>query len=188
MDVLWATDFFSTEVWTLGGLVTFYVFFLIKLDTREVHIAGVTANPNEQWMKQIARNLTMDEWGVLKPGQYLIHDGDKKFCASFKGMLDDAGVKRVPLPPRSPWLNSFAERWVQSVKTEALSRMILFGERSLWHVLSEYLAHHHTERPHQGKGNVILFPSSHAIPNSDAPIECRERLGGLLKYYHRRAA
>jgi transposase InsO family protein len=188
MDVLWATDFFSTEVWTLGGLVTFYVLFFIKLDTREIHIAGITANPNEQWMKQIARNLTMDEWGILKPGQYLIHDGDKKFCASFKDILDNSGVKRVPLPPRSPWLNSFAERWVQSVKTEALSRMILFGERSLRHVLSEYMAHYHMERPHQGKGNVILFPSGQAVPNSDSPIECRERLGGLLKYYHRRAA
>jgi transposase InsO family protein len=162
--------------------------YTIKLDTREIHIAGITANPNEQWMKQIARNLTMDEWGILKPGQYLIHDGDKKFCASFKDILDNSGVKRVPLPPRSPWLNSFAERWVQSVKTEALSRMILFGERSLRHVLSEYMAHYHMERPHQGKGNVILFPSGQAVPNSDSPIECRERLGGLLKYYHRRAA
>ena len=65
LHVLWATDFFSTEVWTLGGLVTFYVLFFIKLDTREVHIAGMTSTPNEQWMKQIARNLTMEEWGVL---------------------------------------------------------------------------------------------------------------------------
>jgi transposase InsO family protein len=139
-------------------------------------------------MKQMARNLTMEAWGVLKSGQHLIHDGDKKFCAAFKQMLDDAGVKRVPLPPRSPWLNAFAERWVQSVKTEVLSRMILFGERSLRHVLSEYIAHHHTERPHQGKGNIILFPSAQAEPDSDSPIECRERLGGLLKYYHRKAA
>jgi transposase InsO family protein len=188
MDVLWATDFFSTEVWTLGGLVTFYVLFFIKLDTREVHIAGITSNPNEAWMMQMARNLTMEEWGVLKPGQYLIHDGDKKFCAAFKQMLGDAGVKRVPLPPKSPWLNAFAERWIQSVKKEALSKMILFGERSLRHVLSEYIAHYHMERPHQGKGNVILFPSAQSVPNSDSPIECRERLGGLLKYYYREAA
>jgi hypothetical protein len=188
MDVLWATDFFTTEVWTLGGLVTFYVLFFIKLDTREVHIAGITANPNASWMNQMARNLTMEEWGILKPGQYLIHDGDKKFCASFKEMLDHSGVKRVPLPPRSPWLNAFSERWIQSVKTEALSKMILFGERSLRHVLSEYLAHYHEERPHQGKGNVILFPSAQAEPSSEGTIECRERLGGLLKYYHRKAA
>jgi putative transposase len=188
MDVLWATDFFSTEVWTLGGLVTFYGLFFIKLDTREVHIAGVTSTPNEQWMKQRARNLTMEEWGVLKPGQYLIHDGDRKFCAAFKQMLDDAGVKRVPLPPRSPWLNAFAERWIQSVKTEVLSRMILFGEKSLRYVLTEYLAHYHTERPHQGKGNVMLFPSAQAVSDSERMIECRERLGGLLRYYHHKAA
>ena len=188
MGVLRATDFFSTEVWTLGGLITFYVLVLIKLDTREVHIAGITSTPNAQWMKQIARNLTIEEWGVLKPGQYLIHDGDKKFGASFKQMLDDSGVKRVPLPPRSPWLNAFSERWIQSVKREALSKMILFGERSLRHILGEYITHYHEERPHQGKGNVILFPSAQAESGSEKPIECRERLGGLLKYYHRHAA
>jgi transposase InsO family protein len=139
-------------------------------------------------MMQVARNLTMDEWGVLKPGQYVIHDGDKKFSAAFKKRLDDTGVKRVPLPPRSPWLNAFAERWIQSVKTEALSRMILFGERSLRHVLSEYVVHYHAERPHQGKGNILLFPSAQEEPDSDSPVACRVRLGGLLKYYHRKAA
>ena len=163
MDVLWATDFFTTEVWTLGGLVTYYILFFIHLETRQVHIAGVTAHPNEMWMMQIARNLTMDEWGILKPGQYRIHDRDTKFCAAFKQMLDDAGVKRVPLPPRSPWLKAFAERWIQSVKTEVLSRMILFGERSLRHVLSEYVTHYRAERPHQGKGNVILFPAEKEV-------------------------
>jgi len=188
MDVLWATDFFTTEVWTLGGLVTYYILFFIHVESRQVHIAGVTPHPNETWMKQMARTLTMDEWGVLKPGQYLIHDRDTKFCAAFKQMLDDAGVKRVPLPPRAPWLNAFAERWIQSVKTEVLSQMILFGERSLHHVLSEYIAHYRTERPHQGKGNVILFPSTKGEPVLDAAIACRGRLGGLLKYNHRKAA
>jgi len=153
-----------------------------------VHIAGVTVRPNEVWMKHMARSLTMEEWGIIQPGAYLIHDGDKKFGAAFNQMLDDAGVKRVPLPPRSPWLHAFAERWMQSVKTEVLSRMILVGARSLRHVLSAYIAHHHAERSHQGKGNVILFPSVQAEPDSDSPIECRERLGGLLKYYHRKAA
>ena len=188
MDVLWATDFFTTEVWTLGGLVTYYILFFIHVESRQVHIAGVTPHPNETWMKQMARTLTMDEWGVLKPGQSLIHDRDTKFCAAFKQMLDDAGVKRVPLPPRAPWLNAFAERWIQSVKTEVLSQMILFGERSLHHVLSEYIAHYRTERPHQGKGNVILFPCTKGEPVLDAAIACRGRLGGLLKYYHRKAA
>jgi hypothetical protein len=88
MNVLWATDFFSTEVWTMGGLVTFYVLFFIKLDTREVHIAGITAHPTEQWMMQVARNLTMEEWGVLKPDQYLIHDRNQKFCPAYNDILD----------------------------------------------------------------------------------------------------
>jgi len=188
MAVLWATDFFSTEVWTLGGLVTFYVLFFIKLDTREVHIAGVTAHPGEAWMRQVARNLTMDEWGVFKPGQYLIHDRDTKFCAAFKQLLDGAGVKRLPLPLRSPNLNAIAERWVKSVKSEALSQMILFGERSLRHVLSEYVTHYHAERCHQGLGNVIPFPAKQAANDHEGPIGCSERLGGLLKYYERKAA
>jgi putative transposase len=188
MDVLVATDFFTTEVWTLGGLMTFYILFFIELDSRRVHIAGVTPHPNEPWMMQIARQVTMDEWGFLKPGQYLIHDRDAKFCAAFQQILDDAGVTRVPLPPRSPQLNAFAERFVRSVKEEALSRFLLFGERSLRHVLTEYIAHYHEERPHQGKGNVILFPSAHADLSPEEPIECRERLGGLLKYYHRKTA
>src|SRR4029450_1547765 len=188
MEVLWATDFFSTEVWTLGGVGTCYVLFFIKLDTRGVHIAGVTAHPNEAWMMQMARNATMEEWGFLEPGQYLIHDRDSKYCDAFKQIIDNAGVKRLPLPPRSPWLNAFAERWVKSVKDEALSRMILFGETSLCHVLDEYVEHYHTERPHQGKDNVIPFPVPRPEGAADGPIECRERLGGFLKYYNRKAA
>ncbi len=188
MAVLWATDFFSTEVWTLGGLVTFYVLFFIKLDTREVHIAGITSSPNAAWMRQMACNLTMDKWGVLKPGQYLIHDRDTKFCEVFKQILDGAGVKRLPLPPRSPNLNAIAERWVRSVKSEALSQFVLFGERSLRHVLSEYLAHYHGERCHQGLGNVVPFRARPAANDHEGPVECHERLGAMLKFYHRKVA
>jgi hypothetical protein len=79
MDVLVATDFFTAEVWTLGGLVTYYVLFFLRLSTREVHVAGVTPHPNEAWMVQMARNVTMEEWGFLTPGQYLIHDRDGKY-------------------------------------------------------------------------------------------------------------
>jgi putative transposase len=85
-------------------------------------------------------------------------------------------------------LNAIAERWVRSVKDEVLSRLILFGERSLWHALHQYLAHYHAERNHQGKDNVLLFPASRLGPDHDGPVQCRERLGGLLKYYHREAA
>src|SRR5499433_1340515 len=188
MDVLVATDFFTAEVWTLGGLVTYYVLFFLHLGSRKIHIAGMTPHPNEQWMTQIARNVTMEEWGFLSPGQYLIHDRDTKFCAAFQQLIDDAGVERVVLPPRSPNLNAYAERWVRSVKEEMLSRIILFGEDSLRHVLNEYVGHYHQERNHQGKGNVLLFPRPSPAGENEGTIQCRERLGGLLKYYEREAA
>src|SRR5207248_6849854 len=88
MDVLVATDFFTAEVWTLGGLMTYYVLFFIHLGSRQVHIAGVTPHPNEPWMMQVARNLTMEEWGFLSPGQYLLHDRDGKYCPAFQQLLD----------------------------------------------------------------------------------------------------
>jgi putative transposase len=188
MDVLVATDFFTTEVWTLGGLVTYYILFFIHLGTRQVHVAGVTPHPDAQWMVQIARNVTMEEWGFLSPGQYLIHDRDTKFCAAFQHIIDAAGVERVVLPPRSPNLNAFAERWIRSVKEECLARLILFGEAALCRTLNEYVEHYHHERNHQGKDNVLLFPAVSQIPECKGPMQCRERLGGLLKYYTRDAA
>jgi putative transposase len=151
MDVLVATDFFTAEVWTWCGLVTYYVLFFIHLASRKVYVAGVTSHPDEQWMKQVARNITMVEWGSLSPGQYLIHDRDTKFCAAFQQIIDDTGVERVVLPARSPNLNAYAERWVRSVKEECLSRLILFGEAALRRALNEYVEHYHQERNHQGK-------------------------------------
>jgi putative transposase len=188
LDVLVATDFFTAEVWTLGGLVTYYVLFFLHLGSRKIYVAGVTPHPNEAWMVQVARNVTMEEWGFLSSGQYLIHDRDTKFCAAFQQLIDDAGVERVVLPPRSPNLNAYAERWVRSIKEECLSRFILFGEASLRHVLTHYVEHFHHERNHQGKDNVLLFPSFSQGCESQGPIQCRERLGGLLKYYEREAA
>jgi hypothetical protein len=110
-DVLVATDFFTTEVWTWGGLVTYYILFFIRLGTREVHVAGVTPHPDERWMVQIAGNATMADWGILSPGHYLIHDRDRKFCPAFQRLIDQTGVMRVMLPPQSPNLNAYAERW-----------------------------------------------------------------------------
>jgi putative transposase len=188
MDVLVATDFFTAEVWTWCGLVTYYVLFFLHLGSRRVHIAGVTPHPDGRWMTQIARNVTMANWGFLVPGQYLIHDRDGKFCPTFQQTIDAAGVTRVPLPARSPNLNAYAERWVRSVKDEALSRLILFGEHSLRHALNEYVAHYHAERPHQGKGNVVLVPTAGQNHEHAGLIQSHERLGGLLKYYEREAA
>jgi putative transposase len=188
MDVLVATDFFTAEVWTLGGLVTYYVLFFIHLSSRKIHIAGVTPHPKEAWMVQVARNVTMEEWGFLSAGQYLIHDRDGKYGPAFQQLIDTAGITRVPLPPRSPNLNAYAERWVRSVKEECLSRLILCGEASLRHALTQYVAHFHHERNHQGKDNVLLFPTGSQDVERAGPMQCRERLGGLLKYYAREAA
>jgi len=188
MDVLVATDFFTTAVWTLGGLVTYYILFFIHLGSRQVFVAGVTPHPDEAWMAQVARNVTMEAWGFLSPGQYLIHDRDTKFCTVFQQIIDEAGVERVVLPPRSPNLNAYAERWVRSIKEECLARVILFGEAALSRTLHEYVEHYHHERNHQGKGNVLLFPAVSRDTEQAGPLRCRERLGGLLKYYEREAA
>jgi putative transposase len=187
-DVLVATDFFTTEVWPWCGLVTYYILFFIQLASRKVHVAGVTPYPDQQWMKQMARNVTMADWGFLALDQYLIHDRDGKFCPAFQRTIDEAGVRRVVLPLRSPNLNAYAERWVRSVKEECLSQLILFGEASLRHALTQYVEHFHHERPHQGQGNVLLFPSSSPSGRRTGPIQCRARLGGLLKYYIHKAA
>ena len=189
LSVLAGTDFFSVEVLTLRGLVTYYVLFFIHLESRRVEIAGITPHPNEAWMKQIARNVTMDEWAFLESRRYLIHDRDAKFTNSFRAVVKSSDVEPLKLLARSPNLNAYAERWVKSVKDECLSRLIVFGEASLTRALREYVVHHHTERNHQGKGNVLLFPSIRDQESpAEGPVHCRERMGGLLKYDHREAA
>jgi hypothetical protein len=190
-DVLVACDFFTKEVWTLGGLTTYYVLFFIHVASRKVYVAGMTMNPNEAWMKQIARNLTMAGVGFLDGMKYLTLDRDAKFAESFRGTLESAGMECLRLPPRSPNLNSFAERFVRSIKEECLDHLILFGEASLQRAVTQFVEHYHGERPHQGKGNVILFPTRPREDDDPAragPVLCNERLGGLLKFYYRNAA
>jgi putative transposase len=189
MDVLAGADFFTVEVLTWRGLVTYYVLFFLHLESRRVSVAGITRHPDQEWMEQIARSATQESWGYLNRCRYVLHDRDTKFCASFRSVLAAGGVRTIPLPARSPNLNAFAERWVRSVKQECLSKLILFGERPLSRTLAEFSAHYHNERNHQGKGNKLLFPRS-ALPESPRrrKVRCHERLGGLLKYYHREAA
>jgi transposase InsO family protein len=189
LEVLAAVDFFTVEVWTQAGLMTYYVLTCMRVASRNVCIAGVTLSPDAAWMKQMARNLTLAEEGCLNGCRYLLHDRDGKFCAGFEGVLEAAGLKVLKLPPRSPNLNAHLERWNRSIKEEGLSKLIFFGERSLRHALGQYVTHFHAERNHQGRDNVILFPSADdRIGEADGNVEMRERLGGLLKFYHRKAA
>jgi hypothetical protein len=182
LALLAGTDFFTAEVLTLRGLVTYYVLFFIHLESRRVDIAGITIHPDEPWMRQIARNVTMEGCGTLRDCRYLLHDRDTKYTQSFRAIIASGRVEPLVLPARSPNLNAYAERWVRSVKEECLSKLILFGERSLRRALSEYVEHYHAERNHQGKDNVLLFPRDTDV-HREGLVQCRERLGGLLRYY-----
>jgi putative transposase len=181
MAVLGGLDFFTVEVLTWKGLVTYYVLFLIELETRRVTIAGITAHPNAPWMQTVAGTIT------ARGCRYVLHDRDTKFCDSFRSELRAHATEPLRLPPRSPNLNAFAERWVRSVKEECLSKLILFGEGSLHRALTEFVAHYHHERNHQGKGNVLLFPRAAIPARANKKVRCEQRLGGLLKYYSRAA-
>ena len=186
-DVLAAADFFTVDVWTGRGLTRFAVLFIIELSTRRVEIAGITSEPDAVWMSQMSRNVTDVSDGFLAGKRFLIHDRDPLFTVAFRETLASAGVQVVRLPPRSPNLNAYAERFVRSVKESCLDRLILIGEGSLRRAIREFMAHYHHERNHQGLGNQLILPVI-VQTKGDGRIVSRDRLGGLLKYYHRRAA
>ena len=181
-------DFFTVEVLRGFGLIRYYVFFVIDIATRRVHIAGITSQPSEAWMKQIGRNLTDCVDGFLKDTRYLILDRDPLYTRVFRQTLKDAGVKVVRLPARSPDLNSYAERWIRSLRSECLSRIIPLGERHLRNLISEYVAHYHGERNHQGLANRLIEPLVVNTNSGKGVVRRRERLGGVLNYYYREAA
>ena len=131
-------------------------------------------------MIQIARNGTMADRGFLSPDQYLTCDRGGKYCPASQRIITNADVTRVPLPPRPPDLNGYAERRVRSVKSECFSQPMLFGARALWRALADYNIHYHEERPHQVKGNGVPMRSAQDL-GRNGPIWCYERLGGLLK-------
>ncbi len=186
-ESLAAADFFTVEVWTPFGLVRYAVFFVMELSTRRVEIAGVAPDPYGSWMAQVARNLTDCFSGFLIGKRYLIHDRDPLYTAQFTMTLAASGIRCVKLPPKSPNLNAFAERFVRSIKSECLSRMIFFGGKHLRHVIHEYIEHYHTERNHQGIGNRLIEDRDAGAENAGLVIS-RTRIGGMLKYYHRAAA
>jgi putative transposase len=186
-DTLAAIDFTTTEVWTMHGLVTTFILVVMNLKTRRVQIAGVTAHPDGAWVQQMGRNLTDAEDGFLLNHSHILIDRDTKLMP-FRGYLKaHTKIEPVLLPPRSPNCNAHVERFMVSLKSECVDRMIFFSETQLRKALREFELHYHEERNHQGLDNLLIDPGDD-VGGSTGTIECRERLGGLLRYYHRRAA
>lgn len=182
-ESLAAVDFFTTEIYTLSGLTRYVVLVSIHYATRKVEVVGIIQQAHAKWMSQKARNLVDQFSGFLKDKKYLIHDRDPLFTEEFRQILKSAGVKPIRTLPMSPHLNCIMERFVRSIKSEALNRMLIFGERHLEYVIQQYMEHYHTERAHQGIGNEIIEPP----PQGEGEVVCQERLGGLLKSYRRAA-
>ena len=184
-EAIAAADFFTVEVWTRVGLIRYLVFFVIDLSTRRVEIAGIAPVPNGLWMRQVARNLIDDLTGFLRGKRFLIHDRDPLYTRGFHEILGYAGVTAVRLPAKSPNLNAYAERFVLSIKSECLDRMVMLGECHLRRAVASYLEHYHVERCHQGIGNRLID----GVPElASGPVARRERLGGILSHYYRTAA
>ncbi|MGC9671091.1 integrase core domain-containing protein [Planosporangium sp. 12N6] len=168
-------------------LTRLYVFFVIEVGSRYVHILGVTANPDGDWTTQAARNLLMDLGDHAKQFRFLIRDRAGQFTAAFDAVLADAGITNCKIPSRSPRANAYAERFVLTVRTEVTDRMLILGERHLRRTLDEYARHYNGYRPHRA---LQLQP-----PRSDRPavdltrerIRRRSVLGGLITEYERAA-
>jgi putative transposase len=186
-DQIIAADFFTVEVWTCTGLTRFMVLFFIDMSTRRVEIGGTASCANGLWMAQIARNLTDAVDGFFTGKRYLIHCRDPLYMKEFLGIVAGAGVKTIKLPPRSPNLNAYAERFVRTIKESCLDQIIFFGEDMLRNTIREFVTHYHFEGNHQGLENRLLVPQG--ITSTGMPVvrKC-ELLGGLLNYYYREVA
>jgi transposase InsO family protein len=175
------TDFFTTEVWTWRGLVTFYTVFVIDLATRRVQVLGTTPHPDEAFMRQVARTLTMADANRCR---VLICDRDAKWNAAVRERLEEAGIRVVQTPYQAPNANAYAERFVRSMKEECLDRIIPIGEGHFRRAVTEFVAHYHRERNHQGLENALI---ERAPMSGAGRIHRRSRLGGLLNFYKRAA-
>ncbi len=182
-----AADFFTVEVLTLGGLVRYHVLVVMDLMTRRVEIAGISSEPTGAWMMQVARNLTDVEDGFLLGKRYLVLDRDPIFTAAFQKRLRGSGVDVLRLPARSPNLNAYVERFVLSIKSECLDRIVPLWEAHLRWAVREYVQHYHAERPHQGLHGALIEGDGR-FEQAEGAVRCRERVGGLLRFYYREAA
>jgi putative transposase len=174
-------DFFTTEVWTWRGLVTFYTVFVIDLATRRVQVLGTTPHPDDAFMRQVVRTLSMADEDVCR---VLICDRDAKWSVAVRERLEEVGIRVVQTPYEAPNANAYAERFVRSLKEECLNRIIPIGEGHFRRAMSEFVAHYHRERNHQGLENALI----EGAPASGAGrVHRQSRLGGLLNYYRRAA-
>jgi len=182
-----AADFLTVEVLTMGGLVRHQVLVVMDLMTRRVEIAGITCEPTGAWMIQIARNLTDAEDGFLVGMRHLVLDRDPVFTAAFRKLLMDCGVKVVRLPARSSNLNAYVERFVLSIKSECLDRIVPLGDTHLRWAVSQYILHYNAQRPHQGLDGALIEGDGRSV-SAEGEVRCRERVGGTLRFYYREAA
>ncbi len=178
-------DFFTTEVWTWRGLVTFYTVFVIDLASRRVQILGSTPHPDIVFIQQIVRTLTMVEADARLAPTVLICDRDRKWSGDVRRRLRDAGIHVVLTPERAPNANAYAERFVRSIEDECLARLIPIVERHFRRAVTEYVEHYHSERNHQGLENRLI--SGPAVIESTRRVRRRSRLGGFLNFYQRAA-
>jgi transposase InsO family protein len=175
-----AVDFFHVDTVTLRRL---YVLFVVEVESRYVHILGVTANPDGPWTAQQARNLLLELGERAAAFRYLVRDRAGQFTAAFDTVLTDAGITVLKIPPRTPRANAYAERFVLTIRTELTDRLLIFGERHLRHVLNTYARHYNGQRPHRSRQLRPPGPD-HPIPARPARrITRRTILGGLLNEY-----
>jgi putative transposase len=185
-DVMTACDFFTIELLVRGRLVRCTIFFVIEFSARKVFFAPIKLQPDGKYMNQVARILTDCEDGFLKGKRFLIHDRDPLYRSEgFYDILQSSGIEPIKLPAKSPDLNSIAERFVKTVKYECLNYLILSSVKQLEYTLNHFQQYYHHERIHQALGRII--EPKHEIDDT-SEVVCIERLGGLLKSYHRLAA
>jgi putative transposase len=185
---LLATDFFTVET---VGLTRLYVLFIVEVERRTVHLAGITAHPTGAWVTQQARNLLMDLDHHVHRLRVLIRDRDTKFTSAFDAVFAAAGIGVVKIPPRAPKANAYAERWVRTVRGECLDWTLIWNQHQLHRVLTEYLEHYNTVRPHRA---LDLDPPRPARPvgvigpaSVPAAVQRLDVLGGLIHEYQRAA-
>lgn len=191
---LWACDFLTLRVLTATGLKFAFALVFVHPKTRRAHVSTSTLNPDGAWFAEVARRFVASLPRDMSKPKLLLRDRDGKFAAgdgAFGRALEQAGIKTMTLPHRSPNLNAHVERLIQSIQIECLDHFVILGTRHLNHLLAEYIDYHNRQRPHMSIGFATPMgrcPPARAGPVEPGEIRCCERLGGVLKHYHRKAA